>query len=275
MTDKSDWTSKVGETWAAEWQRTDRSFGALTEFLIGEALAKKPSEVWDIGCGAGELSLRIAEQVPTAHISGLDISSALLAVAQARDAENAMDNVSFYEADAATATFDESRPDLLISRHGVMFFADPIAAFSHIRAQAMPNARLVFSCFRSRAENGWVSLLEDCVGQSQEPADPAAPGPFAFGSQDYVTDILAESGWKDVALTAVDYAMVAGEGPDMVGDGLSYFKRIGPAARPLAEMSGSEGEVAKGRLAKMLEDHSAGDRIELPAAAWIVTARAG
>lgn len=275
MTDKSDWTSKVGETWAAEWQRTDRSFGALTEILIGEALAKKPSEVWDIGCGAGELSLRIAEQVPTAHISGLDISSALLAVARARAAENAMENVSFHEADAATATFDESRPDLLISRHGIMFFDDPVAAFSHIRAEATPNARLAFSCFRSRTENGWVSLLEDCVGQSQEPADPAAPGPFAFGSQDYVSSILAASGWKDVTLSPVDYAMVVGEGPDMVDDGLSYFRRIGPAARPLAAMNGSEREVATRRLAKMLEDHVAGDHIALPSAAWIVTAKAG
>ena len=55
-----DWSGSTGESWAAEWQRTDRSFGGVTERLLARTRGLDFRRAVDIGCGAGELSLALA-----------------------------------------------------------------------------------------------------------------------------------------------------------------------------------------------------------------------
>lgn len=270
MTEASEWTGRVGHSWAEEWPRTDRSFGALTGRLldVGPFVA-----ALDIGCGAGELTERLAATHPDARIIGVDISPELLAVARERCRQ--LPNASFAQADAASwSSTATPRPDLLISRHGVMFFADPVAAFAHLRAQAAPGARLRFSCFRARETNAWVTALASVLPAPVIAApDPAAPGPFAFGDPPRVRAILEKAGWREIAFEPVDYAMIAGEGEEAVDEALAYFQRIGPAARAIAELPAEERPAVRQRLRAMLGAHHADGRVALPAAAWIVTAR--
>ena len=274
MTDQSEWTGKVGDVWAREWQRTDRSFVPVTVRLLEVAGAGAFAQAIDIGCGAGEVSLRLAQGEPSSRVIGVDVSEELLAVARKRG--ETLGNLRFEFGDAAHWSAGEGeRPDLVVSRHGVMFFDDPVKAFANIRAQAAPGARLVFSCFRERRDNGWVRELASTLPPSDAPApDPDAPGPFAFGRERRVETILAEAGWEEIAFEAIDYPMLAGEGTDAVQDALSYFLRIGPAARAVAALEGEQREAALGNLRAMLERHHAGGRVALPAACWIVTARA-
>lgn len=274
MTDQSEWTGRVGNVWAKEWQRTDRSFAPLTERLLEIAQAEPFAQALDIGCGAGEISLRLAEAHPSTRVIGVDISNDLLEVARRRGGTQA--NVRFEDSNAASWVAGEGeRPDLLVSRHGVMFFDEPVAAFAHMAGQASPDARLVFSCFRERGENGWVRELASALPPSDEPApDPDAPGPFAFGRRDRVERILSEAGWRELAFEPIDYAMVGGEGADAIDDALSYFLRIGPAARAVAALEGDEREAVLDRLRNVMESHDAEGRVALPAACWIVTARA-
>ncbi|WP_157799347.1 class I SAM-dependent methyltransferase [Qipengyuania seohaensis] len=266
----SEWTGKTGKSWAHEWQRTDRSFGPLTQRLLAEAAAEPFDQALDIGCGAGEISISLARKCPTSQVSGVDISEELLAVARERAA--GLSNASFELADASQWNAPDREPDLVVSRHGVMFFEDPVAAFSHVSGQVSPGARMVFSCFRKRSENLWAQELSSILDVSPAPADPRAPGPFAFGERDYVTGTLEEAGWEALRFDAIDYGMVAGEGSDALDDATSYFLRIGPAARAIAAMSGEERDGAISRLRTMLDSHRKGDRIELPASCWIVSA---
>ena len=273
MTETSEWTGRVGTAWAEEWRRTDRSFGALTDRLLDPASLGAFAHALDIGCGAGEVSLRLAEGDPQAHVLGVDVSLELLDAARARSARVA--NVRFAEADAATwrAPADE-RPDLLLSRHGVMFFADPTAAFAHLRGEAASSARLRFSCFRSRQDNEWAVALAAGLPPPQEAPDPHASGPFAFADPQRVEAILTAAGWREVAFERADYAMIAGEGDDAIAEALTYFQRIGPAARAMAELPPGARETTRERLRAMLAEHCHGGQVSLPAAAWIVTARA-
>ena len=129
MTDQSEWTGKVGNVWADEWRRTDRSFGPVTERLLQVARAAPFAQALDIGCGAGEISVDLAKGAPSSRVLGVDISDDLLDVARARSGD--LPNLRFELADAASWMAGEAeKPDLLVSRHGVMFFADPAAAFS-------------------------------------------------------------------------------------------------------------------------------------------------
>ena len=274
MTTGSEWTGRVGTAWADEWRRTDRSFGALTDRLVEVAGAGNFDFALDVGCGAGEVSCRLAAANPEARIRGVDISAELLCVARERGADQP--NLIFEEADAAAWRAPPAeRPDLLVSRHGVMFFAEPVAAFANLRAQAAPGARIVFSCFRRAGENEWAAALTEIVPQPSAPADPGAPGPFAFGDPARVERILGGAGWKELVFEPFDYAMVVGEGADAVEDALGYFQRIGPAARGLAGLPDAERAVACKRLRALLASRRTADAVAMPSAAWIVSASRG
>ncbi|WP_324827087.1 class I SAM-dependent methyltransferase [Qipengyuania zhejiangensis] len=273
MTDKSEWTGRVGASWAGEWQRTDRSFRPLTERLLEATGAAPFARALDIGCGAGEITYWLAASNPSSNVVGADISEDLVAVARERTA--GLTNASIELSDVSSwAAADAARPDLLISRHGVMFFADPVAAFAHLSRAAKNDARLVFSCFRSRRENLWVSELAGALPPENtlEP-ERYAPGPFAFGKREFVEDILSQAGWHDIGLEAIDYPMLAGEGENAVDDALSYFLRIGPAARVVAMMDQAKRDEAIPRLRAVIERHQDGASVALPAAGWLVTAR--
>ncbi|RIV78264.1 class I SAM-dependent methyltransferase [Pelagerythrobacter aerophilus] len=273
MTDRAEWEGRVGRTWAAEWQRTDRSFAALTERLLGAATDAAFAQALDIGCGAGEVSLALARANPSAQVIGVDVSDELLAAARVRGAD--LPNLAFELGDAAGWTRAGVAPDLLVSRHGVMFFPEPVAAFAHFADVAAADARLAFTCFRDPSENAWASglaaLLPPGLGA---PPPPGEPGPFAFADKAYVERILTEAGWRDVTFEAVDFPYVAGAGDDPVEDALSYFLVIGPAARAAAQMEEHERAAFAERLRGFLRDHLENGRVALQAGAWLVTARA-
>ena len=145
MTDKGLWQAGVGKAWAQSWQRTDRSFAGLTARFLDLLESLPGRTVLDIGCGAGELSLALARRWPEARIIGVDVSPDLVETAQARAGDNPQ--TEFELGDAAMWTKPGFAPDLLVSRHGVMFFDDPIAAFSHLFKLAAASARLAFTCF--------------------------------------------------------------------------------------------------------------------------------
>lgn len=274
MTDRSDWEGRTGRKWADEWRRTDRSFAGLTEHLLRKARGGPLDRILDIGCGAGELSLALAREHPESSVVGIDISEPLIAAAHDRGGN--LPNVDFALGDAATWVPDGQGPDLLISRHGVMFFEDPVGAFGHLRSVAHAKARLLFSCFRDRRENQWADGIAALLppGAQSLPA-PGAPGPFAFADPADVEGILSSAGWRDIQFEKIDFAYVAGAGGDPVSDALTYFLAIGPAAAAAAELDPEQRSAFIGKLERFLTEHRDGSIVALQGAAWIVAARAG
>lgn len=271
MTDRSDWEGRVGQTWANEWRRTDRSFTGLTDVLLGRASARPFRRALDIGCGAGELSLALARGHAGAEVVGIDVSADLIAVA--RERSGYLGNVFFDQADAAQWQLPGFAPDLIVSRHGVMFFDRPVEAFHHFHTIAAPGTSLVFSCFRDMSENPWadrvVSLLPpDAVA----PVDPFAPGPFAMADPIQTRAILEEAGWSDVRLDPIDFAFVVGGGENPVEDAVTYMQMIGPAARAARLLPEEDRAAFIGRLRRFLAANLDGGLIALRAGAWVVNA---
>jgi SAM-dependent methyltransferase len=269
----SEWLGQSGQSWAQQWRRTDRGFSMLTERLLRGTREFSFSSALDIGCGAGELSLAIARGRPQCRVIGVDISPPLIEVARERGSN--LRDVVFELADAATwQPAEPFAPELLVSRHGVMFFDDPVSAFTHLRELAAPGAGLMFSCFRDRDLNPALTdaarLLPD---PPPPPADPHAPGPFAFADRERVEAILTSAGWSDIAFEAYDFAMIVGAGADPVEDALDYFTTIGPAAPLARELDKAQREVFLGLLRDLARRNLHEGIVSLRAAAWIVTAR--
>jgi SAM-dependent methyltransferase len=268
------WNGKVGDIWVEMQERMDAALTPVTAALLAAAQPQAGELVLDIGCGAGETTLAIDAVVGEGgHAIGLDISEPLLAHARSRAAA-LLSEAEFISADASLWA-EETGFDLIVSRFGVMFFADPRAAFTHLHGLAAPGGRLVFACWQPAARNLWATLPLKTLAHllPEMPAsDPLAPGPFAFADAARVATILETAGWQDVACHSLPFAMRVGGGDDPIGDATGFNLKIGPAARIVRDAG--IGDAARPLLAKALEPYLADGGVQLPGAVWLVTARA-
>jgi SAM-dependent methyltransferase len=229
--------------------------------------------VLDLGCGAGETSLELAAAVsPGGAVLGVDLSRPLLALAAQRAADADLD-VRFQPADVQTSNFGGERFDAAFSRFGVMFFADPAAAFANVLKALKPGGRLAFVCWRPPAENPVMTTpikAAESLIPPQPPSDPLAPGPFAFADPQRVRRILGEAGFGQVAIRPFD-AEVGGWTLD---EALLVSQRVGPLGAVLRENPDLRPKVLDA-VSRALQSHAGADgKIRLGAAVWIVTATA-
>ena len=276
MTIGYDWKGDVGDVWAEEWRRTDRTLLPVNRALVAEAArllaGRDAPRILDIGCGAGATSLALADALDGAEIIGIDLSDSLIGVA--RDRAGGRAGLRFEVADASAWTPAEPGFDLIVSRHGVMFFADPVGAFAHLSALARPGGSLLFSCFRDRRDNQWVGAMRPVFARFAPEllAAPEPPaGPFAFADPARIVSILTEAGFAAPSIAPFDFDFVAGEGEDPVADAVSYFRRVGPFAALLKTLDDPVRAAATDMLGEIAAAHRSGDRVVFRAAAWIVT----
>jgi SAM-dependent methyltransferase len=270
------WNGKAGETWARMQERMDLALSPVTASLLSLAAPQPGEQVLDIGCGSGETTLAIAAAVgDEGGVLGVDVSEPMLARARQRAAE-LLSDAEFRFADAAR--FDEEGDfDLLVSRFGVMFFDDPVAAFANLHARTAAGGRLCFACWQPPADNLWATLPMQTLASMlppPEPADPTAPGPFAFCDPARVEGILATAGWQDVGFLPLPFTMVIGEGDDPIAAAVHFNLRIGPAARAVRDAGTDIEPAAKRALAKAVLPYLNDGVVGLPAAIWLVSARA-
>lgn len=271
-----DWAGAGGDTWARHWRDTDRALapvGAALDSAILAAAPASPFRALDVGCGPGTTALALSARRPDAAILGCDLSAPLIAIARERAAAGT--DVRFIVEDARAVAPRQGPFDLLFSRHGVMFFDDPGAAFADLRDGAADGAALVFSCFRSWAANAWAAELCEAAAGAPVAAPGREPGGFAFADKDHVAELLAGAGWSDARPTALDFDYVAGEGPDALGQARAFLTELGPAARSIEALAPEDREAAVRRLHQAIERRCDGGRVVFPAAAWIWTAAAG
>jgi ubiquinone/menaquinone biosynthesis C-methylase UbiE len=274
------WNGDVGRKWARNQDRLDRAFRPLTAALM-ERVEPRPGErAIDIGCGCGELSLALARSLGAeGRVLAVDVSRPMLEHARsrpgAREAGQAM--IEWQEADAAAASFAPGGFDLLVSRFGVMFFADPVGAFQNLRRALRPGGRLVMLCWRPLQDNPWVAVPRAAMLQvlpAPAPMAPDAPGPFAFADAARVGAILARAGFSEVASVAVDAALGVAEGADEAAleAAVQFVIEVGPASALLRDVDEDGRGRAVEAVREALRSRAREGRPSLDAACWIYTA---
>lgn len=271
-----DWDGPVGERWAAEQETLDQLTAPYGEAALAAADARPGERVIDIGCGCGATSLALAQAIGAGgSVLGVDVSGPMLQVATRRAGVAGLSQVQFEQADASNARLPEGQ-DLLFSRFGVMFFAAPVPAFAHLRRSLKDSGRLAFVCWQEARQNPWamvpVMAARTALGVTIPPADPHAPGPFAFGDADRVRMILLEANFRDVTAEASEAAMPLGSTPRSAAEAAA---RIGPAARLVREAAPEQLSAVIDAIEKTLEPLATREGVALPGRTWIVTAKAG
>ncbi len=269
------WNGKVGERWALQADRLDSLLEPFAVEILDSVMLQHGERALDVGCGAGALSMMAAFQVGArGSATGIDVSQPLLDLARHR-ADLRLAPAQFERADAADYC-PPAQVDALISRFGVMFFDDPVPAFANLRNAVRDGGRLVFACWQSLSSNDWARApLDAALPLLPEPPQappPHAPGPFAFADKDRVADILTNAGWHDVQIVPwLGRLTLPGNTPS---ESAQFMIKLGPVARLVAE-SGIDLETVCRRLEEVLQAQLGPDgTASLPAAAWIVSAKA-
>ena len=263
------WNGKGGQMWLAAYDRIQRSLAPYSEAALSAAAAKPGEKVLDTGCGTGTTTGRLAASVgPAGHVLGVDISEPLIAAARGQRLVNA----TFAVSDAAIYPFEPAMFDLVFSRFGVMFFADPIVAFKNLQRALKPTGRLVFVCWRKPEENPWGSVPMRAAAPHLPPMErpgPEDPGQYAFADPARVERILKAAGFGAPTFRKLDEMNFMGRD---VADVLDNLGKFGPLARLFGEATAEQGANARQAIAEALAPHAKPEGISLPGACWLVSA---
>jgi SAM-dependent methyltransferase len=267
------WNGPGGQRWTDRQQAQDIMLAPVSDILIDRARPSAGERIVDVGCGCGVTSVALAQRVGAAgHVLGIDISAPMLA--RARQIAPAGLPVDFALADATIYPFDPASIDLLFSRFGVMFFADPALSFANMRRALRPTGRLAFACWREPRENPWMMTPLQAVYQhvpKMPPQGPEDPGPFAFASEARVHRILSEAGFLDIAMEPCGLMLDIAIGRGLEAAAESALE-IGPASRALEGQPPELRATAKNSVREALAPFAKGQTVSLPGSIWVVTA---
>lgn len=265
------WNGVGGAAWIEEQEMVDRLFKPIEDRLAQEVDEAGARHVLDVGCGTGTTTLAAARRLETGgECIGIDISQPMIAVAQAR-AERDGAAARFVPADAQTYAFEPASFDMIVSRFGVMFFDDPLAAFANLRSATRKTGRLRVFTWRGAEENPFMTTAERAAASllADLPARrPDGPGQFALADPNHIQRILGESGWSGIDIRPFDFEGVLPE-----AQLVRYFTRFGP----LGLVLGHADERTRSRIIEAVrpafDPYMHGNQARFTAACWMVSAR--
>jgi SAM-dependent methyltransferase len=264
------WDGEEGAYWAANADRFDRAVSGYHRRFMAAAEIAPGERVLDVGCGTGQTTREAARAAPSGWALGVDLSSAMLAVAREEAASEGLTNVVFEQVDAQIHPFATEPFDAAISRTGAMFFGDPVAAFTNIRRALRPGGRLLLLAWQAVAANEWIREFSTALAAGRSlPVPPAdAPGPFSFADPDRVRRTLTAAGFTDIRVDDLAAPMWFGDDADD-----AYGFMLGLLAWMLDGLDELGREAALDALHTTMDRHATDRGVLFDSAAWLIQAR--
>ncbi|MFF4166049.1 class I SAM-dependent methyltransferase [Streptomyces sp. NPDC001741] len=265
------WNGYEGAQWARSQERWDAVNDGFNQPLLDAAAIAETDSVLDIGCGAGRTTRLAARRAGLGRALGLDLSAPMLEKARESALREGVENAFFVQGDAQVHPLEAEGFDAALSRYGMTFFTDPVAAFSNLRRALRPGGRLAFVCAAEAEANEWLEALASLKGIL--PFDgfgrPGGPGMFSLTDPDRIRGLLTAGGFTDVDVRRVE---VPGKwGADAL-DAATFLLDSGPGRHLLDQVTPPERDEARQALTAVLERHATNGAVWLRSSSWLVTA---
>ncbi len=263
------WNHGPGSNWVKYQQGLDQCFENINNRLLELCAIQPGHRILDIGCGAGATSIVLARKYGnTVSITGVDVSKPLLEHAnrRIRSGKPMSTPIRLIEADVQNDPLEPAVYHQLVSRFGVMFFADPYAAFRNLKRSLHPDGSMAFVAWSTVENNPWFRIPKSAaisrLGKGT-PASPREPGPMAFADLDYLDEILRDSGFRNFSVEEEDNLIATRLSVDKMAD---LACNLGPAVRLLKEKNGTvqDHEIIKNEVADRFVEYETDGRVEIP-----------
>jgi SAM-dependent methyltransferase len=188
-----------------------------------------------------------------------------------RATEEGLTNVEFIRADAQVHPFAAASFDLVVSRFGVMFFADPAAAFANLHRATAPGGRFAALVWQPLADNEWLRTLREAVALGGTLPDPGActPGPFGLSDPAHTRGVMETAGFTRVEHADVDVPFWFGDDAD---EAVAFGREIGLIRAVLEQLDDDDTARALDALRVAMVEHESADGVVFDSRAWVVTA---
>ncbi|GII56891.1 methyltransferase [Planotetraspora thailandica] len=277
------WNGYEGNHWAGNHDRYDAVNSGFNDHLLSAAAVGDGDRVLDIGCGNGQVTRLAARQAGRGHATGLDLSAPMLRRARELAAAEGVANATFIEGDAQVHPLPAAGFDVAVSRFGIMFFSDPVAAFANIARALRPGGRVALLSLRagdgSELEPVFAAVRRDLPGLvggaresgAREPVarEPVAPGPDSMSDPDRVRQVLTGAGFTDVGTSPVDAPQVWGRDAE---DAAAFLGAWGPVQHIMRQVEPDAAARARHTLTEALRPFEQPDAVRLRGTAWLITA---
>ncbi|MFF1506111.1 class I SAM-dependent methyltransferase [Streptomyces sp. NPDC058326] len=270
------WNGYEGHHWSDHhdrWNAVNEGFNAP---LLAAAAIRPEDRVLDIGCGAGQATRLAARAAHRGTALGLDLSEPMLARARQIAAEEGLSHADFQQGDAQVHPLPSASFDVALSRFGVMFFQDPVAAFANIAAALRPGGRIAFVCMADPSRTDWVpvfgalgDLMPSPAAGEAETQEDHGPGMFSLANPDRIRLVLTAAGLGAVSVTPCDADGLWGRDAE---DAAAFVLASGPARHFLAGLAPDTAERARVEVTRSLRKFERPSGVHLRTAGWLVTA---
>ncbi|WP_331727971.1 class I SAM-dependent methyltransferase [Streptomyces sp. NBC_00158] len=265
------WNGYEGTHWAAHHDRWNAVNAGFDEPLLTAASVRPADHVLDIGCGAGATTRLAARAAERGRATGLDLSGPMLDRARTAAAEEGITNISFTHGDAQVHDLPRAAFDVAISRFGIMFFADPAAAFANIATALRPGGRVAFLSAAEPEGNDWLTALtalQDILPIGGFGA-PGGPGMFSLADPDTATGLLRAAGLRNVR---AEHVRAYGTWGRTAREAADFLLDSGPGRHLLSAADPATRALARHRLTEHLAAHETDGAVRLRSTAWLLTA---
>jgi SAM-dependent methyltransferase len=272
-----DWDGPLGQRWVADAERLDRMSRGFGEQIVERLAPQRGERILDIGCGSGALALTIgAITGPDGSVTGLDISGPMLELARRRAGRTGVANVRFEQGDAQLHPLPLAAFDAAVSRFGVMFFDDPVAAFANVGRALKPGGRMIFTCWQDLLRNDWIMVPASAAllhVPMPDLGEPGGPGPFSFADPERLRHVLDAAAFSNIVVEEVVRPVRLG---DSVDDALGYIQHSEIADALMQGVDTQTATRAWTAVRETLKAYASAKGVEFNGAALLVTAnRAG
>ena len=265
------WDGPDGQSWVEREERTNRALIEHSRGMFAAADVGRDDRMLDVGCGCGWTTRECGRRADTGEALGVDLSNAMLERARMRTSEEGLTNVRFERGDAQVHPFPVAAFDVVVSRFGSMFFADPVAAFANIRSAMTRGGRLALVAWQELRRNEWLAAPRDALAIGRDLPEPTAgtAGPFGLADPDRARSIIEAAGFERVAIEGAEVPVRFG---DTQEDAFTFAQGVGIVRHLFADLDADDMQRASDALRATIAAHDTGAGVVFDSRTWIISA---